>query len=251
LPQGVSTVHDWDEWPWPVVRPGSSEYTAEMAFWMYSSGSRAGEGVDTCTCDLCVQLWQAGPRHPEDDIVFSPPKIFFAYGFGNSITFPSAPAPRPSSTPGADPIVLSVIGGTGHSSLRTADALARSWRIPAEARPFQPASCLSAAGSFASSSTVAQALWTFDRGREGVPKSHIYLSNRVDRQKLGASRARVPGEIRLCDMEKDVRREVRCHGSTASHQAPFIGAARIRRARRCAGWIWTGDRFLRAKWLHL
>ena len=23
-----------------------------------------------------------------DDVVFSPPKIFFAYGFGNSLTFP-------------------------------------------------------------------------------------------------------------------------------------------------------------------
>ena len=64
----------------------------EMAFWMYSSGSTGRpKGV--------VHL-QHDPRYTyesygrgvldigESDVVFSPPKIFFAYGFGNSLTFP-------------------------------------------------------------------------------------------------------------------------------------------------------------------
>src|SRR5205807_3557139 len=64
----------------------------EMAFWMYSSGSTGRpKGIVHLQHDMaytdrafaCNVL-----KLTPDDVCFSVPKIFFAYGFGNSITFP-------------------------------------------------------------------------------------------------------------------------------------------------------------------
>src|SRR3954449_1360818 len=64
----------------------------EMAFWMYSSGSTGRpKGIVHLQHDMAYSeqafarsVLRLGP----DDICFSVPKIFFAYGFGNAITFP-------------------------------------------------------------------------------------------------------------------------------------------------------------------
>jgi acyl-coenzyme A synthetase/AMP-(fatty) acid ligase len=84
----------------------------EMAFWMYLSGSTGRpKGIvhlqhDMIYTDLAYA--RSILRLTPDDICFSVPKIFFAYGLGNSITFPfcagaaslllpGSPSPRPSS----------------------------------------------------------------------------------------------------------------------------------------------------------
>ena len=64
----------------------------EMAFWMYSSGSTGRpKGIVHLQHDMAYSE-AAFARNvlklKPDDICFSVPKIFFAYGFGNSITFP-------------------------------------------------------------------------------------------------------------------------------------------------------------------
>ncbi|MDU6495304.1 AMP-binding protein, partial [Bradyrhizobium sp.] len=64
----------------------------EMAFWMYSSGSTGRpKGIVHLQHDMAYSE-QAFARNVlrlrPDDICFSVPKIFFAYGFGNAITFP-------------------------------------------------------------------------------------------------------------------------------------------------------------------
>ena len=64
----------------------------EMAFWMYSSGSTGRpKGIVHLQHDMAYSE-QAFARNvlklKPDDICFSVPKIFFAYGFGNAITFP-------------------------------------------------------------------------------------------------------------------------------------------------------------------
>src|SRR5689334_16678657 len=64
----------------------------EMAFWMYSSGSTGRpKGIVHLQHDMAYSN-AAFADHvlklKPDDICFSVPKIFFAYGFGNSITFP-------------------------------------------------------------------------------------------------------------------------------------------------------------------
>jgi 4-hydroxybenzoate-CoA ligase len=66
----------------------------EVAFWLYSSGStgapkgvRHGHSNLRATSDTYgLQVLQIAP----DDLVFSVAKLFFAYGLGNSMTFPMA-----------------------------------------------------------------------------------------------------------------------------------------------------------------
>src|SRR6266403_1074197 len=64
----------------------------EMAFWMYSSGSTGRpKGIVHLQHDMAYSE-AAFARNVlklrDSDVCFSVPKIFFAYGFGNSITFP-------------------------------------------------------------------------------------------------------------------------------------------------------------------
>ncbi|HEY2531845.1 MAG TPA: AMP-binding protein [Xanthobacteraceae bacterium] len=64
----------------------------DMAFWMYSSGSTGNpKGIVHLQHDMAFTHLSYG-RHVlklmEGDICFSSAKIFFSYGFGNSITFP-------------------------------------------------------------------------------------------------------------------------------------------------------------------
>src|SRR6201999_842109 len=64
----------------------------EMAFWMYSSGSTGRpKGIVHLQHDMAYSE-AAFARNvlklDPDDICFSAPKFFFAYGFGNSIAFP-------------------------------------------------------------------------------------------------------------------------------------------------------------------
>jgi acyl-coenzyme A synthetase/AMP-(fatty) acid ligase len=64
----------------------------EMAFWMYSSGSTGRpKGIVHLQHDMAYSdaaFARSVLQLKPDDICFSVPKIFFAYGFGNSITFP-------------------------------------------------------------------------------------------------------------------------------------------------------------------
>ena len=81
--------------PWAAMEPDLPEYpttATDMAFWMYSSGSTGKpKGVVHKHEDALYTAWSYA-RHilniNKDDICFSVPKIFFAYGFGNSISFP-------------------------------------------------------------------------------------------------------------------------------------------------------------------
>jgi len=76
----------------PADLPETDTHRNEMAFWMYSSGSTGRpKGIVHLQHDMAYteaafarNVLKIGP----DDICFSVPKIFFAYGFGNAITFP-------------------------------------------------------------------------------------------------------------------------------------------------------------------
>jgi acetyl-CoA synthetase len=77
---------------------------------------------------------------------------------------------------------------------------------------------------------------------------HIYLSNRTDRRKPGASGARVPGyEVQLCDPEgRPVPRgEAGILWVRGDSNAPFYWKRpdKTRETMREGGWIVTGDRF--------
>jgi benzoate-CoA ligase family protein len=234
----------------------------EMAFWMYSSGSTGRpKGIVHLQHDMAYSE-AAFARNVlklvPDDICFSVPKIFFAYGFGNSITFPFSSGATTLLLPGQPkPAAIfeaierfrpTVFFGlpTLYTSLTKADA--------ASATDFSSLRmALSAAEVLSADVFNGWKTLTGVEIVEGLGSTevlHIYLSNRPEKKKLGAAGLRVPGyEVALKD--KDGRAVgdneegilwVRGDSSTPLYwNRPDKTAETVREQ----GWIYTGDRFVR------
>jgi acetyl-CoA synthetase len=234
----------------------------EMAFWMYSSGSTGRpKGIVHLQHDMAyseVAFARNVLKLKPDDVCFSVPKIFFAYGFGNSITFPfSAGAatlllpgqPKPASIFEAiERFRPSVFFGlpTLYTSLTKAEGAAAtdfsSLRMALSAAEVLSAEVFNGWKTLTGLEIV--------EGLGSTEVLHIYLSNRPEKKKLGAAGLRVPGyEIALKD--KDGREVgdneegilwVRGDSNTPLYwNRPDKSAETIREG----GWIYTGDRFVR------
>lgn len=186
----------------------------DMAFWMYSSGSTGRpKGIVHLQHDMLYTA-ESYARHilniTADDICFSVPKIFFAYGLGNSLVFPFST--------GASAILLA-----GRTAPEKIFALLKQHRptlffglptlynalIQSEAARGDEFSstriCLSAAEILSQSLMHA---WQEKFGTgivEGLGSTeltHIYLSNTADHRKSGSAGRRVPGyELQLLDAD--------------------------------------------------
>jgi len=232
----------------------------DMAFWMYSSGSTGRpKGIVHLHHDMAYTHESYGRRVlgiTKDDICFSPPKIFFAYGLGNSLTFPFSAGATAVLSPGRpDPGVVfdcieryrpSLFFGLptlytallGHE--RSAGADLSSIRL-----------CLSAAEVL---SGEVFATWKQRHGHEiveGLGSTellHIYLSNTVDSKRAGASGLRVPGyELELTDNDGHAVGPggVGTLWVRGDSSAPCYWNKPDKTAETMRGdWIWTGDRFL-------
>jgi len=253
----------FDEWLRESTAPlvPAETHRDAMAFWMYSSGSTGRpKGVVHLQHDALYTHLAYGRRVlglRDSDVVFSPPKIFFAYGFGNSLTFPFAAGAttvllrgrpdsdavlaaierhRPSVLFGLPTLYVALVAHPG-SERRDLSSL----RL-----------CVSAA------ETLSSELFGEWKRRYGLPiveglgsteMLHIYLSNSPAEQRPGSSGRRVPGyEVRLADPEgRDVGPDesgilwVRGHS-----QAPCYWNRPDKTAETMRdGWICTGDRFAR------
>ena len=255
--------HEWNAWIGAQeARPEPADtHRDDMAFWMYSSGSTGRpKGVVHLHHDALYTWKSYGERVlaiGASDVVFSPLKIFFAYGFGNSITFPFAagatavlmtgrPEPeavfatierhRPTVFFGV-PTLYVAMSAHGGSDARDLPSL----RL-----------CVSAA------ETLSSELFNEWRRRyglaivEGLGSTevlHVYLSNLPDQQKPGASGKRVPGyELRLTDPDgRDVPEgESGILWVRGDSQAPCYWRRPDKTAETMRdGWIYTGDRFRR------
>jgi benzoate-CoA ligase family protein len=234
----------------------------EMAFWMYSSGSTGRpKGIVHLQHDMAysdaafarnVLKLEAG------DICFSVPKMFFAYGFGNSITFPFSAGAATLLLPGQPkPAAIfeaierfrpSVFFGlpTLYTSLTKADGAASadfsSLRMAVSAAEVLSAEVFNGWKTLTGLEIV--------EGLGSTEVLHIYLSNRPERKKLGAAGLRVPGyEIALKD--KDGREVgdneegilwVRGDSNTPLY---WNRPNKTSETVRAGGWIYTGDRFVR------
>jgi benzoate-CoA ligase family protein len=234
----------------------------EMAFWMYSSGSTGRpKGIVHLQHDMAYSD-RAFARNflklAPGDICFSVPKMFFAYGFGNSVTFPFSVGAATLLLPG-QPKPQAIF-----------DAIARYRPTVFFGLPTLYTSLTKAEGAanadFASlrmAVSAAEVLsaevfngWKKLTGleiMEGLGSTevlHIYLSNRAEQKKLGAAGLRVPGyDIALRDSDgNDVGDNVegilwvRGDSNTPLYwNRPDKSAETI----RDGGWIYTGDRFVR------
>lgn len=234
----------------------------EMAFWMYSSGSTGRpKGIVHLQHDMAYSeaaFAQNVLKLTPDDICFSVPKIFFAYGFGNSVTFPfSAGAatlllpgqPKPASIFAAiEQYKPTVFFGlpTLYTSLTKAESADKtnfsSLRMALSAAEVLSADVFNGWKTLTGLEIV--------EGLGSTEVLHIYLSNRPEQKKLGAAGLRVPGyEVALRDKEgRDVGDNeegilwVRGDSNTPLYwNRPDKSAETI----RDEGWIYTGDRFVR------
>jgi acetyl-CoA synthetase len=233
-----------------------------MAFWMYSSGSTGRpKGIvhlqhDMLYTDLSYarSILKLGPA----DICFSVPKIFFAYGFGNSITFPYSAGAASLLVPG-QPKPANIFEAIakyrptvffGLPTLYTALT-----KAPESAEADFSSIRLAVSAAEILSTEVFNAWETLTgleivEGLGSTEVLHIYLSNTVEKKKPGSAGLRVPGyEVGLKDQEgKDVTDDsegilwVRGDSNTPLYwNRPDKTAESIREG----GWIYTGDRFLR------
>lgn len=256
-------ILDGDQWfaTFPAELEAAPTSRDDMAFWMYSSGSTGRpKGIVHLQHDMAYTAKSFG-RHileiEENDICFSVPKIFFAYGFGNSISFPFSVgastvllAGRPEPSAVLDTIArlkptlffgLPTLYNAllNHPRIETADL--SSVRL-----------CLSAA------EVLSQEIfneWKRSFGHEiieGLGSTevlHIYLSNTRAQKKTGTAGKRVPGyEIRLTTPEGEpVARGqegvmwVRGHSNAPCY---WNRPDKTAQTMREEGWIWTGDRLV-------
>lgn len=232
----------------------------DMAFWMYSSGSTGRpKGIVHLQHDMLytnAAFAESVLELKADDICFSVPKMFFAYGFGNSVTFPFCAGATTLLMPG-QPKPAAVFAAIdrfrptvffGLPTLYTAMAKAP------EARSCSFSSlrlALSAAEVLSAEVFNAwQALTGLEivEGLGSTEVLHIYLSNRADGKKLGAAGLRVPGyELALKDKEgRPVGEgEEGILWVRGDSNAPLYWNRPDKTAEtmRGDGWIFTGDRF--------
>ncbi|ASY65272.1 Benzoate-CoA ligase (plasmid) [Sinorhizobium sojae CCBAU 05684] len=232
----------------------------DMAFWMYSSGSTGRpKGIVHLHHDMAYTQASFGEhvlKLRPDDICFSVPKIFFAYGFGNAITFPFSIGATTLLLPGQPRpnAVLDAIEGFrptvlfGLPTLYT--ALARAEGVAA-----RDLSCLRQ--SMSAAEILSQEIydsWKALTGHgptEGLGSTemlHIYLSNSLDDHRIGSAGARVPGyEVRLETPEgkpagpgEEGVMFVRGHSSAPCY---WNRPDKTRDTMR-GDWLYTGDRFI-------
>jgi benzoate-CoA ligase family protein len=234
----------------------------EMAFWMYSSGSTGRpKGIVHLQHDMAytdLSYARSVLKLTPADICYSVPKIFFAYGFGNSITFPYAVGAASLLVPGQpkpanifDAIVKyrpTVFFGlpTLYTALikapEAAEADFSSLRLALSAAETLPTEVFNAWKRLTGLEIV--------EGLGSTEVLHIYLSNSVERKKLGSAGLPVPGyEVALKGQDgKEVVDEgegilwVRGDSNTPLY---WNRADKTAETIREGGWIYTGDRFLR------
>jgi benzoate-CoA ligase family protein len=234
----------------------------EMAFWMYSSGSTGRpKGIVHLQHDMAYTN-ESYARHvlklTADDICFSVPKVFFAYGFGNSVTFPFCAGAASLLVPG-QPKPAAVFDAIARYRPSVFFALPTVYTALTKAPEAAQADLSSLRLAISAAEILSAEVfggWKALTGLEiveGLGSTevlHVYLSNTVEQKRLASAGRRVPGyEIRLCDADENEvgpAQEgilwVRGDSNTPLYwNRPDKTAETI----RAGGWIYTGDRFQR------
>jgi benzoate-CoA ligase family protein len=258
----VRNVVAAEEWlgSFPRTLDPADTHRNDMAFWMYSSGSTGRpKGIVHLQHDMAYTAASYGQqvlKLTPDDICFSVPKIFFAYGCGNTLTFPfSAGASSVIYPHRPEPAAIyKTIAEHKPTVFFGLPTLYTALINAPEAKAADLSSlrlCVSAAEVL--SSDVAEA-WRELSGLEIVEglgsteMLHIYLSNNEGRIKSGSAGQRVKGyEVRLLDPEgREVPSGeagvlwVRGHSSAPCYWNRADRTAETMRA----DWVYTGDRFV-------
>ena len=233
----------------------------DMAFWMYSSGSTGRpKGIVHLHHDMAY-IEQSFGAHVlklrEDDICYSVPKAYFAYGFGNAVVFPFARGACTLLVPG-QPRPDTVLEAIETFRPTVLFGLPTLYTALARAEQINRCDLSSLRQSMSAAEILSEDVYSAWKARvghgptEGLGSTemlHIYLSNKLDDHRPGSAGERVPGyEIRLetpdgrsaAPGEEGVML-VRGHSSAPCY---WNRPDKTRETMR-NDWIYTGDRFVK------
>ena len=250
--------------PWKSESTELAEYPTsrkDPAFWMYSSGSTGRpKGIVHVHEDASYTAESYAAAILDiryDDICFSVPKIFFAYGFGNSVSFPmsrGAASVLLSGRPTPERVfeLIARFNPTVLFGLPTIYTALMHHQLADSADLGSVRLCISAAEIL--SEELAQK-WKSRFGLniiEGLGSTemlHIYLSNDESRQKSGSAGRIVPGyTVKLLDADgesaADAEEGVMCvRGLSAA--AMYWNSPEKTSETMQDDWIITGDCFVK------
>jgi acetyl-CoA synthetase len=251
----------WLAGPSPALAAADT-HRDDMAFWMYSSGSTGRpKGIVHLQHDMAYthasyarHLLQLGP----DDICFSVPKNFFAYGLGNSLTFPFSVGASSVLLPG-QPKPAAIFDAIARYKPTVFFGLPTLYTALTKAPEAKTADLSSLRLAVSAAEVLAAEVfnaWKAISGldiMEGLGSTealHIYLSNTPEQKKLGAAGKRVPGyEVMLKDGDgrevADGEEGILWVRGDSNSPGYWNRPDKTAETMREAGWIYTGDRFLR------
>lgn len=244
------------------VKPTVAAHDDELAFWLYSSGSTGlPKGVRHVHSSLKAtsDTFGAGViKFREDDVVFSAAKIFFAYGLGNSMSFPMAVGATTLLLSGrpTPQLILEILRDEGPTIFCGVPTLFAAMNAAMENAKDAASTALRLCTS------AGEALprdvgekWQKLVGTEivdGVGSTemlHIFLSNRPGEIVYGTSGTAVPGyEVRLVDeqdncIEDGAVGEMLVRGPSAAEG--YWNRREKSRATFEGYWTRTGDKYER------
>ena len=234
----------------------------DMAFWMYSSGSTGRpKGIVHLQHDMTYthqSYARAVLKLSSEDICFSVPKIFFSYGFGNSITFPFSVGAASLLMPGRA-MPAAVFAAIARYRPTVFYGLPTLYTLLTHAPEIRDADFSSLRLAISAAEILSSEIFNAWKAATGLKiieclgsteMLNVYLSNTPEHKKAGAAGLRVPGyEIVLKD---DVGREVAdgCEGMMwiRGHSGTPMFWNRPERTAQTIqqdGWLCTGDRLVR------
>jgi acetyl-CoA synthetase len=260
-PVKLRTAAEWLSGPATALTPADT-HRDDMAFWMYSSGSTGRpKGIVHLQHDMAYthlsyarHLLELAP----DDICFSVPKIFFAYGLGNSITFPFAVGASSVLLPG-QPKPAAIFDCIARYKPTVFFGLPTLYTALTKAPEAKSAGLKSLRLAISAAETLSTEVfngWKTISGldiMEGLGSTevlHIYLSNTRTQKKLGAAGKRVPGyEVKLRDTAgrevADGEEGILWVRGDSNTPCYWNRPDKTAETMREGGWIYTGDRFVR------